>query len=78
MESNQLRITRSIAMNSSESLDSNALRQRIAALEEDLRNAQVVKEDAELHAHKMAQHAHHVRHSFFSPVHRPSNIARAS
>jgi len=51
-------------MNSSESLDSNALRQRIAALEEDLRNAQVVKEDAELHAHKMAQHAHHVRHSF--------------
>ena len=47
-------------MDSSEYPDSHSLRQRIAALEEDLRNAQMVREDVELHAHKKAEHEHHV------------------
>jgi hypothetical protein len=47
-------------MDGSESLTSNDLRQRIADLEQDLRNAQAAKVEAELNAHKKAHRAHHV------------------
>jgi hypothetical protein len=52
-------------MNDSDSLDSNALRQRIASLEEDLRDAQAAKIEAESQAHKKSQRAHHVRPILF-------------
>ena len=48
-------------MDGSELLDSDALRQRIMSLEQDLRDAQVAKVEAELQAHKKSRHAHHVR-----------------
>jgi hypothetical protein len=51
-------------MDGSESLTSNDMRQRIADLEEDLRNAQAAKVEAEKIAQKKAHHAHHVRFSF--------------
>jgi hypothetical protein len=51
-------------MDGTESLDNNALRRRITDLEEDLQNAEAAKVEAEMRAHKKAQHAHHVRFSF--------------
>lgn len=53
-------------MDGSESLTSNDMRQRIADLEDDLRNAQAAKVEAEKNAHKKAHRAHHVRFSFNS------------
>jgi hypothetical protein len=53
-------------MDGSESLTSNDMRQRIANLEEELRNAQAAKVEAEKNAREKAHRAHHVRLSFNS------------
>jgi len=62
-------------MDGSESLTSNDMRQRIANLEEELRNAQAAKVEAEKNARKKAHRAHHVRLSFnSSPCWQPPSI----